>query len=119
MTTPPRHWRLLASAWIALAVTACALLLGTRASAALDPGTNAVVRADGDCLRMRAQPSLQGTLLACVPDGSIVTVLAGSVAVDGFQWQRIAYAGQSGWSVELYLQPNASAPPPWSTHRAA
>ncbi|MFA7297042.1 MAG: hypothetical protein WC211_07655 [Dehalococcoidia bacterium] len=112
MTVMPRHRRTLASALIALTVIACALLAAPRASAALDPGSNAVVRADGDCLRMRAQPSLQGTLLACVPDGSIVSVLAGSVAVDGFQWQRISFAGQIGWSVEIYLQPSGSAPPP-------
>jgi hypothetical protein len=115
MTATPRHRRTLASALIALAVIACALLVAPQASAALDPGSNAVVRADGDCLRMRAQPSLQGTLLACIPDGSIVSVLAGSVAVDGFQWQRISFAGQIGWSVELYLQPSASAPPPAAT----
>ena len=64
---------------------------------------------------MRAQPSLQGTLLVCIPDGSTVAVLAGSVAVDGFQWQRISFGGQIGWSVELYLQPGASSPPPAAT----
>ena len=115
MTVAPSRRRTLTSALIALTVLACALLSAPRASAALDPGSNAVVRADGDCLRMRAQPSLQGTLLVCIPDGSTVAVLAGSVAVDGFQWQRISFGGQIGWSVELYLQPGASSPPPAAT----
>jgi uncharacterized protein YraI len=74
------------------------------ASAALDPGTNATVRTDdGSCLRMRAQASLQGAIVTCVPNGSTVQVLVGSTTADGFQWQRIQYGGQSGWSVEQYL----------------
>ena len=104
----PRVRRVVA---IAAAVLLVALALGqTAAQAALNPGS-AIVRADGDCLRMRAQPSLQGTLLACVPDGSTVTVLAGNVAVDGFQWQRISFAGQTGWSVDQYLQQTAGPVP--------
>lgn len=96
---------------IAAAVLLVIVALGqSTAQAALDPGA-AIVRADGDCLRMRAQPSLQGTLLACIPDGSTVTVLAGNVAVDGFQWQRISFAGQTGWSVDQFLQPIAGPAP--------
>lgn len=115
MTDTPTRRRTLVSAMVALLVVTSTLLVAPTASAALDPGSNAVVRADGDCLRMRGQPSLQGTLLTCIPDGSIVSVLTGSVAVDGFQWQRISFGGQIGWSVEIYLQPSASVPPPAAT----
>jgi hypothetical protein len=95
------------------------LLVGTvalhRTSAALDPGTNATVRTDdGSCLNMREQATLQSAILTCVPNGSTVQVLVGSTAADGFQWQRIQYGGQSGWSVEQYLVASSvpGAPPP-------
>jgi hypothetical protein len=40
-----------------------------------------------------------------------VSVLAGNVAADGFQWQRISFGGQIGWSVDQYLQPIAGPAP--------
>jgi hypothetical protein len=90
------------------AATLLALLVVTFATpsvaAALEPGTSATVRTDdGTCLRMRSEAGLQGAILACIPDRSTVAVLLGMEAVDGFQWQRIQYGGQSGWSVEQYL----------------
>ena len=112
MTHPTVRRQTILSASIALLlVVASAALLVRNASAALDPGSSAVVRADGDCLRLRAQPSLLGTLLTCIPDGSTVSVLGGSVAVEGYQWQRISYNGQTGWSVDTYLRQTASPPP--------
>lgn len=112
MTYTTATRRTVASALVALVVVVASASLFTRtASAALDPGSSAVVRADGDCLRLRAQPSLLGTLLTCIPDGTTVSVLAGSVAVEGYQWQRISYNGQIGWSVDTYLRQTASSPP--------
>lgn len=96
------------------ALLTCALLvLRAVPVEALDPDTDAVVRADGDCLRLRAQPSLQGVELTCIPEGSVVRVLAGTVGpIDGFRWQRIAFAGQEGWSVEQYLRAVQPSPVP-------
>lgn len=84
-----------------------ALLLAVRppqSAAALDAGTNATVSADGDCLRLRLLPGLASTILTCIPDGSLVSVLGGEAVVDGIQWQRLAFAGQSGWSNGQYLR---------------
>jgi hypothetical protein len=90
---------------VVAALLACALLVVHATPAeALDPDTDAIVRADGDCLRLRAQPTTLGVTLTCVSDGSTVRVLAGTVGpIDGFRWQRIAYGGQEGWSVEQFL----------------
>lgn len=108
------------------ALLACALLFHATPAEALDPGTNAVVRADGDCLRLRAQPTTAGTTLTCIPEGTTVRVLAGTVGpIDGFRWQRIAYGTQEGWSVEQYLvaagtaSPPAATPPPTTAPPAA
>lgn len=104
------------------ALLACALLLSHATPVeALDPDTNAIVRAYGDCLRLRAQPTTSGAALTCIADGSTVRVLVGAVGpIDGFRWQRIAYGGQEGWSVEQYLVAGgASTPPPSSGPLAA
>ena len=76
----------------------------------LETGTQAVVRADGDCLRLRATPGLAGERLTCLPEGTIVLVLAGSVELDGIEWQFVQANGASGWAASEFLQPAAEAP---------
>jgi hypothetical protein len=112
MTRPPAPWQLLAALILGVVMLAASGVVSSRALADLDPGSTAVVRADGDCLRLRGQPSLQGTLLTCIPDGSLVSVLAGVVSVDGYRWQQISYRGRTGWSVNIYLQAAPGAAPP-------
>ncbi len=79
---------------------------------ALDPGTEAIVSADGDCLNLRILPGLSSTVLTCIPDGSTVSVPGGEATVDGIQWQRLNFAGRSGWSNAQYLRAVAVTPPP-------
>jgi D-alanyl-D-alanine carboxypeptidase len=71
----------------------------------LAAGTSAVVRADGDCLRIREQPGLTAPSLTCIPEGAVVQVLAGRELVDGYHWQRVQSGAFTGWAAEIYLQP--------------
>ena len=77
---------------------------------ALIPGTNAIVRGEGDCLRLRAQPSLDGERLTCLPDGSTVLVLEGTVEADGFRWQHVQAGALVGWAAAEFLAPAPSGP---------
>ncbi|MDA0366309.1 MAG: hypothetical protein O3B31_10935 [Chloroflexi bacterium] len=96
--------------WL-LVVVCVVLALGPRARfasaevnpAPLTPGTVAVVRADGDCLRLRDAPGLAGMRLTCLGEGTRVDVLDGAVEADGYRWQRIAFAGLAGWAADVYL----------------
>lgn len=78
-------------------------------SAELTPGTNARVTADGDCLRLRSAPG--GEILVCIPDGSTVAVLDGSMSAAGLEWQYVQYGGNVGWVAALYLTPLGSGTP--------
>ena len=79
-------------------------------AARLQPGTTAIVSADGGCLNVRADPSLQGEQLACAEDGSEVRVLEAVAEADGFVWQRVEYGGIRGWAAEMYLVPSETTP---------
>lgn len=76
----------------------------------LAPGTQAVVRADGDCLRLRDAPSLDGERLTCIDEAEIVNVLTGSVDADGHRWIQVEYQGQVGWAANAFLEPYFGAP---------
>ncbi len=71
-----------------------------------------IVRADGDCLRMRTTPGLSGTLISCLAEGSQVFALGESQDVDGLRWERISAGGQTGWAAGIYLVPGTAAPTP-------
>ncbi|MGE0135351.1 MAG: SH3 domain-containing protein [Dehalococcoidia bacterium] len=75
------------------------------APAALTPGSNAAVKADGDCLRIRQSPALNATSLTCLPEGAIVEVLEGLVTADGYTWQKVRSGSIVGWAAEQYLEP--------------
>jgi polysaccharide biosynthesis protein PslG len=75
---------------------------------------------EGDGLRVRAEPSLDGTLRAVLVDGAAVQVLEGPVRADGLNWVRVSYdtQGSTGWVATRFLvarQPAgavaAAAPP--------
>ena len=79
-------------------------------AARLQPGTTAIVSAEGDCLRIRADPGLETVQQGCAEDGSEVRVLEGTVEADGFVWQRVEYEGVPGWAAEMYLVPSETTP---------
>ncbi len=90
----------------------------------LADGDPAVVDAGGDCLRLRATPSLSGTRIDCLPDGTAVSVTGAAVTADGLAWVPVdTYLG-SGWVAAIYLsvppdaggaQPVVDAPVPADT----
>jgi uncharacterized protein YraI len=84
-------------------------------SATLTPGTNARVSADGDCLNLRSGPGTDSAKILCIPDGSTVAVLDGSVESGGLQWQYVQYGGNAGWVAAAFLTPLASSSTPTPT----
>lgn len=84
----------------------------------LEAGDIAIVRADGDCLRLRVIPGIAGAKITCMPEGSAVTVIGGPVSLDGFTWVQVrTSAGLEGWSANEFLElvsgplPTPIAPP--------
>ena len=76
----------------------------------LAPGTLAIVRADGDCLRLRDAPSLSGERLTCIPEAEVVRVLTGTVEADGHRWIQVEYLGEIGWAANDFLETHFGAP---------
>ncbi len=111
--TARRHPRRLASLALLAALAGAWLLLSGAAPAAaatLQPGDRAVVRADGDCLRLHASPALAANTVACLPEGTVVTVLADGGDADGYHWLQVSGGGATGWAVDAYLQAVAVQP---------
>ena len=107
-----RPWR--ARTWLTLVALAVLLLAVWPASVDAASGPH-IVRADGDCLRMRATPGLSGAQVACLPEGSQVFALGETQDVDGLRWERISASGQTGWAAGIYLVPGTAAPTPVPT----
>ncbi len=101
-------------------LVAVALLAGT--VGLLEASPSATVRADGQCLRLRATPSTTATVITCLPDGTEVTPLDGHAQGDGHAWRLVETAdGRTGWVAATFLThspipgPGATAfpvPPP-------
>ena len=72
-------------------------------------GGTAVVRADGECLRLRAAPGTGYPTMTCLPEGSLVTAVEGRVSADGYWWQRVQGSGFAGWAAEMFLRPSTPA----------
>ncbi|MEX2446138.1 MAG: SH3 domain-containing protein [Dehalococcoidia bacterium] len=75
------------------------------------------VDGDGDCLRLRATPGLDGDVVTCIPDGSVLDTLSAEVTVDGLRWRQVRTSGDdTGWVAAEYLvelaTPPASTPAP-------
>ena len=81
-------------------------------SAVIEAGSSVVVRGDGDCLRVRAAPSITAEVLTCLADGSQALVLAGPVTADAHSWLQIEASSTIGWAAGEYLELVATAPEP-------
>lgn len=83
-----------------------AIVIGVVASTAeAAAATTARVRADGDCLRIRAEANTTSAVLGCLPDLSEVVLLGQQVRADGFLWERVRTpnAELNGWAAARYL----------------
>ncbi len=76
----------------------------------LEPGMTAIVRADGDCLRLRTAPGFDTEHIECINEGATVTILQGAQDVDGYHWRQIQWAGMTGWVADAYLRPYEGPP---------
>jgi uncharacterized protein YraI len=79
--------------------------LQAKADTNLTIGGSAVVAyANGDDVRLRAAPGLDGAVLDLIPEGSEVAVLDGPVgAGDGSLWYLVSARGQTGYMIADYL----------------
>ena len=77
----------------------------------LPPGSSAVVRAEGDCLRMRETGSLAARQITCLAEGTTVLVLPSTVDADGLRWQLVSSGAVTGWVADQYLQPAVASTP--------
>lgn len=86
-----------------LAVLVAVALLGATVGL-LEAAPSATVRADGQCLRLRAAPTTSAAIVTCLPDGSTVTPLDGQAEADGYSWRRVqAASGEIGWVASTFL----------------
>ncbi len=67
-------------------------------------GQAQVAYANGDDVRLRAEPGYGGRVLTMVPEGDVVDVLDGPVSSDdGSLWYNVSYQGITGYMVSDYL----------------
>lgn len=60
------------------------------------------INADG--VRLRATPSLSGTVLTLLYTGDIVTVhYTEPVYADGYEWKNVSYNNYGGWVASIYI----------------
>jgi 3D (Asp-Asp-Asp) domain-containing protein len=103
-----------------LSMTRAALLFGLIVSVAslgpwgvahaqeeLPVGSSAIVSGtDGRGLRVRSGPGMSHRVLAVLPEGTTVSILAGPVSDGHDDWYQVAMNGApSGWSLDRYLSP--------------
>ena len=68
--------------------------------AGLSKGGNARIVNTGSCLNLRDAPTTTAPIRTCLPDETIVRVLDGPVAANGYRWWLIETQVISGWSAE-------------------
>ena len=87
--------------------------LAPAAASAPAPATlaanQAVVRGDGDCLRLRSAPTLSAAYVLCVPDGSTLSLLGTTAEADGYTWQLVSFGGTSGWVASEFIEVGTGA----------
>ncbi len=66
------------------------------------PGDSAIVRGTGSCLNVRPSPA-GNPPLACIPDGTVVTILGGPEVAGEATWWQIRAGDVIGWSADDYL----------------
>ncbi|MFA7249560.1 MAG: D-alanyl-D-alanine carboxypeptidase family protein [Dehalococcoidia bacterium] len=76
----------------------------------LTPGSSGVVRAEGDCLRLRETAGLAGRTISCLAEGSTVVILPSVQTADGLRWQLVNTGQLTGWVADAYLAPYAGPP---------
>lgn len=59
---------------------------------------------EGDCLRIREQPTQQGAQLTCINDGAEAIIQEGPTDAETFIWWRIAGDGFNGWAAGNWLR---------------
>ena len=81
--------------------------------AKFEPGDAGVVTGTGNCLNLRAEPA-SPTIVTCLSDGTVVTVLGGPAAANGLTWWNIQAGEFTGWSADEFLtkvtKPDPEAP---------
>lgn len=80
------------------------------AASAIQPGDQVTVKTPGDCLNMRSGPGLDQSPIACLPDGSVVSVLAGPLNVGGRLWVQVDTPSGRGWAATEFLAAAAAGP---------
>ncbi len=116
-----------AAAFVAVVslLVSLAVLPAGHATAAFEAGATAIVRAAGDCLRLRATPGIDGSVITCLIEGSSVILLGDEAESDGYRWQLVAAGGDAGWVAGAYLELSTAgateppAPAPVTTEAAA
>ena len=69
---------------------------------AMAVGTTVQVTGTGDCLRAHDQAGIGAYSVACIPDGTVTTIVDGPVSTDGHSWWKL---DGIGWVVADYLTP--------------
>ena len=75
----------------------------------LEVGVSVVVAGTGDCLKIRERPGMLAPEVACLDDGTTVTVAEGSVSIDDREWWRLE---GYGWAASDWLRYPEEAPTP-------
>lgn len=75
-------------------------------------GSDVEVTSGGQNLHLRSEPSVSSTIIANLPDGTRMTVIAGPQTSDGFTWWKISGDPGKGWAAESYLRPLSDQPNP-------
>ncbi|MCA9825561.1 MAG: SH3 domain-containing protein, partial [Dehalococcoidia bacterium] len=73
------------------------------APGSLSAGTKAVVAGTGECLNVRTAAGLGNDAIACIPDGTSVTLLGGPAEADQLTWWQIETPQGTGWAAADYL----------------
>lgn len=71
---------------------------------AVQTGDTVRVVAQGDCLNLRWAPGTSNKVVACIPDGSNLTVLSEPQLVEGRQWVRVLVHGLQGYVAGEFLE---------------
>jgi hypothetical protein len=66
-------------------------------------GAEVVVVGTGDCLNIRTGSGLSNDVIACLPDGTEMTVLGGPIEADGLVWWQVESDLGTGWGAADYL----------------
>lgn len=66
-------------------------------------GQKLTVTGTGQCLNIRPGPSTSGDAIACVPDGTAVTVTGGPQDAEGYTWWKVQTDNGTGWAAGNYL----------------